>query len=1011
MQALCHKYDIKMTTTASYSPNQNGLNEKNHHYVDFMMSKMILADPACSPEIALTWAIHASNVLENRYGVSPSVLVFGRNVIAHPDLCPTAPSTLESEVDVSKKIATHLGALSKAREAFIQAESSKTVADALKARVVNRVENIEVGKWIYYKNLENKHWQGPVKVVMIDNKNVFTIKNNKLVSINKDHVVLQRTEEDNLDDLLTLPPLPNQEENLSANQDHPSLPGETQDSTPAPDKSKKNRNQTAGELEIIRDLDVPDSQHESSNEVQEIEVEDNPPEPLSLSRDSDTPNPITLDVSRSNTAVRDLPTVDDPVAFDSPVLSSPLTPDTMEEPVEQINGSDPNRKEFEAAKNRDRNHFKVSCNTCNKQMLRASVVKHARNTHYLKGTWQELSRRVDDQQRSLDSEVVTGVDSLDTEPPQNQEASIEEDRGEAELTNDQETSDEGEVQIYITSSEVKEDSNVYHVLVPKDEHSNKNSYEAKMTELKNFEYYDVYEVVDKPKEENIIATQWVLVDKEVPGEKELKRKARLCMRGDQEKNVENISKDAPTVNKMNIKLMLMEAVRQGWDIESSDVTRAFLQTSKIERNVYVKPPIEAGLPTNKVWKLRRPAYGLIDAAHSFFVNYADNLIALGCEVCKMDNATFYHFEDGSKATDESRNLNGIIASHIDDSLIVSNDKTKNVVVNKMKERFTFGSHETLPFRYVGLNIENEGGKIIINQDHFVDSIMPPDMTKISSNKKAWVLNEEYQTKYRSLVSKLNILSMSARPDISFEVKVLTTRYGKGTKLDLMKAVKVLQKVKRKTTKITVPDMGEIKDCVIVAYSDAATKKIDNAFSVAGHVIFLVNKKTNSATPITWSSKKIERVVNSSLAAETLAVVKIIGAIFFIKEILKQMYGKECGDIPCLTLTDSKDLYEAVHNVKNTNDKRLLGDILQIKQAMAVDGIIEELRHVPSHEMLADSLTKEGVNGEELLNCVRTGILHVRGGLEVLRSKKLETSAWRKLIQAQSGDFMDDENQI
>ena len=148
MSALCQKYDIKMTTTASYSPNQNGLNEKNHHYVDFMMSKMMLADPACSPEIALTWAIHASNVLENRYGASPSMLVFGRNVIAHPDLCPTAPSTLESNVDVSKKIAAHLNALSKAREAFMQAESSKTIADALKARLVNRVENIEVGKWI-----------------------------------------------------------------------------------------------------------------------------------------------------------------------------------------------------------------------------------------------------------------------------------------------------------------------------------------------------------------------------------------------------------------------------------------------------------------------------------------------------------------------------------------------------------------------------------------------------------------------------------------------------------------------------------------------------------------------------------------------------------------------------------------------------------------------------------------------------------------------------------------------
>ena len=254
--------------------------------------------------------------------------------------------------------------------------------------------------------------------------------------------------------------------------------------------------------------------------------------------------------------------------------------------------------------------------------------------------------------------------------------------------------------------------------------------------------------------------------------------------------------------------------------------------------------------------------------------------------------------------------------------------------------------------------------------------------------------------------------MSARPDISFEVKVLTTKYGKATKGDLMKAIKVLQKVKRKTTRITIPDMGDVNDWVLVVYTDAATRKIDEAFSVSGYVIFLVNRKTFAATPITWSSKKIERVVNSSLAAETLALVKVIGVIYFIKEILKQMYGNEQGNIPCLTMVDSKDLFESVHNVKNTNDKRLIGDILQIKQAIAVDGVIDELRHVSSGEMLADSLTKDGANGEELLNCLRTGSLYIQGGLEVGKSKKLETSAWRKLIQAQSKGFQDDdENQV
>ena len=132
--------------------------------------------------------------------------------------------------------------------------------------------------------------------------------------------------------------------------------------------------------------------------------------------------------------------------------------------------------------------------------------------------------------------------------------------------------------------------------------------------------------------------------------------------------------------------MLTEAVRRGWEIESSDVTRAFLQTSMIDRDVYVRPPIEAGLPSNKVWKLKRPAYGLIDAAHSFFINYADNLISLGCETWNMDSATFYHFNE---ASDTTRQLNGIIAAHIDDSLIVSNEEMKQQVIEKMKDRFTF----------------------------------------------------------------------------------------------------------------------------------------------------------------------------------------------------------------------------------------------------------------------------------------------------------------------------------
>ena len=148
---------------------------------------------------------------------------------------------------------------------------------------------------------------------------------------------------------------------------------------------------------------------------------------------------------------------------------------------------------------------------------------------------------------------------------------------------------------------------------------------------------------------------------------------------------------------------------------------------------------------------------------------------------------------------------------------------------------------------------------------------------------------------------------------------------------------------------------------------------------------------------------------SSLGAETLGVVKVIGILYFIRNIFKQMYGVVAGNIPCLTLVDSKDLYEAVHNIKNPEDKRLIGDILQIKQAIAVDDIISELRFIPSEYMLADPLTKAGVNGEELLSYVRNGTIFMPGSLDVRKSSRLDSSTWKRLVQAQSKGF-DDEDQ-
>ena len=79
MDDVAHKLGVDLTTTASYSPHQNGLNERNHAVVDLMITRMMASDKHLSPDTALLWALNAKNSLENHFGFSPFQLHFGRN--------------------------------------------------------------------------------------------------------------------------------------------------------------------------------------------------------------------------------------------------------------------------------------------------------------------------------------------------------------------------------------------------------------------------------------------------------------------------------------------------------------------------------------------------------------------------------------------------------------------------------------------------------------------------------------------------------------------------------------------------------------------------------------------------------------------------------------------------------------------------------------------------------------------------------------------------------------------
>ena len=104
-----------------------------------------------------------------------------------------------------------------------------------------------------------------------------------------------------------------------------------------------------------------------------------------------------------------------------------------------------------------------------------------------------------------------------------------------------------------------------------------------------------------------------------------------------------------------------------------------------------------------------------------------------------------------------------------------------------------------------------------------------------------LLNKEGQTLFRAQVAKILHVGYQSRPDLCFEAKCLSTKYGKATKSDLKTVLKKIQKLQGLPTIMYFPDLGPIEEWIFVGYGDAGIKSMpDKISSVGGQVILLVN---------------------------------------------------------------------------------------------------------------------------------------------------------------------------
>ena len=484
--------------------------------------------------------------------------------------------------------------------------------------------------------------------------------------------------------------------------------------------------------------------------------------------------------------------------------------------------------------------------------------------------------------------------------------------------------------------------------------------DAKQAELESWKTHGVYsEVSDEG--QKTVSTRWVCTLKEKEGK--VVPKARLVARGFEEQKLD-IEKDSPTCSTESLKMVLAVIAEKEWQPHSIDVKTAFLQGDTMEREVYLKPPKEAGR-YGKVWRLNKCVYGLSDASLKWYHRVRKFFLQTKGKVSKVDPAVFFWHDDQGHPL-------GILACHVDDFLWGGTTEFENSIIKKTREEFVIGREESGMFKFVGIEVVKVGKSIFMTQDQYASEVNIMNIEKERSLDKEEPVTEKERSEMRSKVGQILWVARQTRPDVIFDASSLASRIKDAKVKDLLEANKVIKRIKTEKVKLKFQHLTGEK--VLIVYTDASLGNMDLGGSQGGYFICL-RGESGDITPLCWNSKRIRRVVRSTLAAEANALADGVDMAIFLASLYSELNTGNVnpGLLPTICRTDCRSLHDALLSNKDVGEKRLRIEVNGIKELLT-DGQIKRVEWVSAEAQLADCLTKKGASCFKLMATLEKGHL-------------------------------------
>ncbi|EED17146.1 hypothetical protein TSTA_022030 [Talaromyces stipitatus ATCC 10500] len=354
-------------------------------------------------------------------------------------------------------------------------------------------------------------------------------------------------------------------------------------------------------------------------------------------------------------------------------------------------------------------------------------------------------------------------------------------------------------------------------------------------------------------------------------------------------------------------------------------------TTPLARNFYIRPPPELVhlFPPGTILKVVKPLYGIPEAGNHWFRTY------------------------------HSQGF-GIVGMQTDDTLILANNTFANREENEIKQaNILCKPREKLtpsnPLKFNGGLITEDAQGTTLTQERTCKLIRPvqdrhADTTSSRGKVRKDVSPQEQYVAQRALGAYIASVS---QPEASFDLS-FAAQITNPTKDDIKSLNKRLQ------WQLDNAERGlhfvhlDLDSLRLVIFADSSFANNKDFSSQIGFVIVLADA-ANNANIVYWSSIKCKRVTRSVLASELYAMVHGFDSAASIKSTTTQLLHLT-KPLPLVICTDSKSLYECLVKLGTTQEKRLMIDLMCLRQSYERQEIAE-IKWIDGESNPADAMTK------------------------------------------------------